>query len=91
MVTSTMTVQIDWDFATCITVLQTTSLRGHPVFSALVSPSEKIRLRERAEKKFPQRQLFVTNHNSPYIFEEITCVFLSGSRANAWEDTAGDA
>ena len=86
-----MTVQIDWDFATCITVLQTTSLRGHPVFSALVSPAEKIRLRERAEKKFPQRQLLVTNHNSPYIFEEVTCVFLSGSRANAWEDTAGDA
>ena len=33
----------------------------------------------------------MTNHNSPCIFEEVTREFLSGSRANAWENIAEDA
>ena len=40
---------------------------------------------------FPCRQLLVTNHNSPCIFEKVTREFLSGSRANAWENIAEDA
>ena len=33
----------------------------------------------------------MTNHNSPCIFEKVTREFLSGSRANAWENIAEDA
>ena len=33
------------------------SLRENPVFAALVSPAEKNRLRKRAGKRFPRRQI----------------------------------
>ena len=33
----------------------------------------------------------MTNQNSSCIFEEVTSEFLSGSRANAWENIAEDA
>ena len=33
----------------------------------------------------------MTNHNSRYIFQEVTREFLRGFRANAWEDIAEDA
>ena len=56
-------------------------------FLGQVKPTEKSRLWNRGEEKFPWRQLLVTHHNAPCIFEEVTreCVDLAQTRGKLWQ------